>query len=305
MSGTDKDADGDTGTWTFTLEVTAGTLTETTPTPASTTVAASSTFSATVTVSGATGAVTYATTVTSPGLSVDPATGAITTTGTLAVADYTVSGTDKDADGDTGTWTFTLEVTAGTVIVSPILPSVPGPELTPIVILPVAKAVPPATSVIVAVPPPPPPVSIATATGSVPVGLTLSQVTVVPGQATVVSGSGCGAGADVDLFINGQRVGSSTANAEGGFSASVNPSGQGVGQLTVSATCGAKRFAAIVSVVATSTASSPEGSAAVFGIFVLLGVVLVRGQFNSSATLRRRKRRGAADILAEFDEPGA
>jgi len=68
--------------------------------------------------------------------------------------------------------------------------------------------------------------------------------------------------------------------------------------VTVTATCGAIQLATLLSIVTTSTASSPEGSAATFGVFVLLGLVLVRGQFSSNGTRRRRKRT-AADILKE------
>ena len=41
--------------------------------------------------------------------------GAVSTSGTLNAGDYTVSGTDADGFGDTGTWTFTLHVTAVTI----------------------------------------------------------------------------------------------------------------------------------------------------------------------------------------------
>jgi hypothetical protein len=37
--------------------------------------------------------------------------GAITGSGTLLPGTYTVSGTDTDANGDNGTWSFTLHVT--------------------------------------------------------------------------------------------------------------------------------------------------------------------------------------------------
>jgi len=43
------------------------------------------------------------------------ATGQVTTTGYLDVGSYTISGTLGDAFGDTGTWTFTLVVTASTI----------------------------------------------------------------------------------------------------------------------------------------------------------------------------------------------
>jgi hypothetical protein len=95
--------------------------------------------------------------------------------------------------------------------------------------------------------------------------------------------------------VGGQVVGVATANGGGAFSSTVTPPTQGAGQVTITAACGSKRFVAVVSVVATSGVSAPEGSAAVFGIFVLLGVVLVRGQFGGAAS-RRRRRHGAADI---------
>jgi hypothetical protein len=56
-------------------------------------------------------------------------------------------------------------------------------------------------------------------------------------------------------------------------------------------------MAALLATVTTSTVSAPEGGAAIFGVFVLLGFVLLRGQFTSHGTHRRR-RRGAADVLA-------
>jgi hypothetical protein len=88
-----------------------------------------------------------------------------------------------------------------------------------------------------------------------------------------------------------------TANGHGSFSASVTPQDLSVGNVTISAACGSKRLSAVVSVVSTSVASTPESGGAVFGIFVLLGAVLVRGQFGGSATRRRRKRRGSFDIF--------
>jgi uncharacterized repeat protein (TIGR02543 family) len=45
-------------------------------------------------------------------------TGVITTTGTLAAGPYTVSGTDRDTSGDTGTWTYTLTVSNPLVTVT-------------------------------------------------------------------------------------------------------------------------------------------------------------------------------------------
>ena len=118
----------------------------------------------------------------------------------------------------------------------------------------------------------------------------------MPGESLVLSGSGCAPGIEVPIFIDGRRVGSTTANSQGSFSAAVTP--DQVGQLTITATCGAKTFVSDALVVATSKALSPAGSSAVFGVFVLLGVVLLRGQITGGGSTRRRRRRGTTDILA-------
>lgn len=126
--------------------------------------------------------------------------------------------------------------------------------------------------------------------------LVLSHNALVPGESLVVRGSGCAPGIEVPIFIDGRRVGSTTANSQGSFSAAVTP--DQVGQLTITATCGDKTFTSVAMVVATSNASSPAGASAVFGVFVLLGVVLLRGQITGGGSTRRRRRRGGADILA-------
>jgi hypothetical protein len=127
--------------------------------------------------------------------------------------------------------------------------------------------------------------------------LRLSRITLVPGQGTVMSGHGCTPGAKVVVSINGREVALTTANSQGAFSAALTPLDQGVGQVRVTATCGSKSFVAFATLVTTAKVSAPEGSVAVFGTFVLLGAVLVRGQFGSTAARRRRRRRAASDIL--------
>ena len=99
------------------------------------------------------------------------------------------------------------------------------------------------------------------------------------------------------LSIGGRTVGTTTANSQGAFSTSITPPDQGAGRVTVTATCGSTQLTALLAVVATSTVSTPEGSAAIFAVFVLLGAVLLRGQFTSNVTRRRRRRRSAADIF--------
>ena len=64
---------------------------------------------------GGYGANTYATTVGSAGLSVS-STGAVRTTGTLAVGTYTASGTITDSVLDSGAWTYTVTVIAATIV---------------------------------------------------------------------------------------------------------------------------------------------------------------------------------------------
>jgi hypothetical protein len=148
--------------------------------------------------------------------------------------------------------------------------------------------------VIAALTPPaliPPAPSTAGSNSLPPKTLQLSRITLVPGQQTIMSGRGCAPGATVFVSINGKDVGQLTANSEGAFSTSLTPFDQGVGQVTVTARCGSKSFVAIANLVSTAKVSAPEGSVAVGGGFVLLGGVLVRGQFGSSASRRRRRRR--------------
>ncbi len=95
---------------------TGTTLDQTSPTSGVTTSDNSGTFtSGPITVSHATGAVSFVITSSSKALSVSPQ-GAITTSGTLLAGSYNVSGTDSDQSGDTGTWTFTLTVTTPTTV---------------------------------------------------------------------------------------------------------------------------------------------------------------------------------------------
>ena len=115
VSGTDSDTKGDTGTWSFVLTVTAVTLTQGTPTTGSVTTTSSAAYTNQLTVAPNNGAVTFVTTVPSGSVTVS-GTGGVTTTGTLAANTYTVSGTDHDTKGDTGTWSFALTVTAVPII---------------------------------------------------------------------------------------------------------------------------------------------------------------------------------------------
>jgi uncharacterized repeat protein (TIGR02543 family) len=117
ISGTDSDTSGDTGTWTYTLTV-SNAIIQTSPTTGATTTTASNTFApGPITVANNTGAVAFVTTVSSTGLKVSGA-GVITTMGALVAGSYTVSGTDRDANGNAGSWTYTLTVSNRVVTVS-------------------------------------------------------------------------------------------------------------------------------------------------------------------------------------------
>jgi hypothetical protein len=121
----------------------------------------------------------------------------------------------------------------------------------------------------------------------------LTHSTLVPGESTVVHGMGCVPESQVILTIAGKQVGQATANSQGAFSASVIPHGYKIGQETVTVSCGSRTFGVLLAVVATAVVRTPEGTTAVFGVFVLLGFVLLWGQFGTSASRRRRKRRRA------------
>ena len=114
VSGTDSDSDGDTGTWSFTLTVIKGYIIQIPPTFKSVSVANSGgSFADQLNVSGARGTVDYIVTASNPHVNVTPS-GLVETVGAtvgapLAVGTYTVSGTDSDAYGDTGTWSYTLD----------------------------------------------------------------------------------------------------------------------------------------------------------------------------------------------------
>ncbi len=111
VSGTDSDTFGDTGSWSFTLTVTARGATITQAKPTSGTTPAGTAFTSQLLTTGSSGTVTFVTTTANPAFTVS-STGAISAPGTLAVGTYTVSGTDSDTFGDTGSWSFTLTVTA-------------------------------------------------------------------------------------------------------------------------------------------------------------------------------------------------
>lgn len=107
VSGTDSDGLGNTGTWVYTLTVGGPPPIQTAPT--SGTVVAGHPFTSQLHTTGVS-PVTFTVTSSSPAFTVS-SSGAVSAPDTLAVGFYTVSGTDRDELGDTGTWSFTLTVT--------------------------------------------------------------------------------------------------------------------------------------------------------------------------------------------------
>ena len=106
----------DSGPTTFTLTINprpptvCGTFQQASSTSGATTTEASASYViGPIVVDNAGGTVTYVTTTLSGGLSVSQ-NGAITTSGTLVAGIYTVSGTDSDPSGASGTWTYSLTV---------------------------------------------------------------------------------------------------------------------------------------------------------------------------------------------------
>ena len=86
-------------------------ITQSAPTTGSVSTTKSASFTDQLATSGQSGAVSFVTTSANAHMSVS-SSGAITTSGTLATGSYAVSGTDSDASGATGTWSYTLTVTA-------------------------------------------------------------------------------------------------------------------------------------------------------------------------------------------------
>ena len=113
----------DDGTYTYQLTVTAVPITQSSPTSVTTTTGLG--FTDTIGTTGGIGTVTFVTTAPSSpaGVNVD-SSGAVTTTGALAANTYTVSGTDSDIYGDTGTWSYSLVVTPSIIQGAPMANSV-------------------------------------------------------------------------------------------------------------------------------------------------------------------------------------
>ncbi len=115
-TGTMNDPDGDAGSYSFTLTV--GKLVQRTPTAGSVAASSLSTFSDQLSVGANLGTVSYVQTTGSPDLAVS-SSGVVTALPTLTKGTYTATGTTSDPNGDVGTFTYTLTVTAPVVTPPP------------------------------------------------------------------------------------------------------------------------------------------------------------------------------------------
>jgi lipoate synthase len=111
-TGTVKDSLGDKGAWTFTVTVTAAKLVQIAPTTATTVTGKA--FTGHLEVSGAHGTVTYKQATGSAHVIVS-SSGQVSAPSSLLVGTYKATGSDKDGLGDSGTWSFTLTVTASEI----------------------------------------------------------------------------------------------------------------------------------------------------------------------------------------------
>jgi hypothetical protein len=75
-----------------------------------------------------------------------------------------------------------------------------------------------------------------------------------------------------------------------------------VGLHRITATCGSTVLSTTLNVVVTTSSSASPvvgAGAAAFGVFVLLGLLLLRGQFDTNVTSRRKGRRDAEKVLEQ------
>ena len=107
-SGTTSDTSGDIGTFTYTSTV--GLISQLAPLSGSIPASSSSKLVRQLMVSGANGAVSFVKTAGAASLVVSTS-GALTSTSALPMGTYIVPGTTNDANGDSGTFSYTLTVT--------------------------------------------------------------------------------------------------------------------------------------------------------------------------------------------------
>jgi hypothetical protein len=148
----------------------------------------------------------------------------------------------------------------------------------------------------------PAPVSKPAALRTTHPSLVLSPSSIPPGGTTTVTGTGCPAHSAVAVAVDGNQVSTTTADIQGRFSMHVSPGNLSVGQHRITATCGSTVLSTTLNVVVTTASSGSPivgAGAAAFGVFVLLGLLLLRGQFDTNVTSRRKGRRSADEVLEQ------
>jgi hypothetical protein len=108
-SGTVSDALGDSGSWSFTLSVLSASMRQLAPSSGTTVVGRG--FSGHLKLRGSIGKITYTQSTGAPRIKVS-SSGAISAPPDLAKGTYKATGSARDTDDDSGTWSFTLTVAA-------------------------------------------------------------------------------------------------------------------------------------------------------------------------------------------------
>ncbi len=111
--------------------------------------------------------------------------------------------------------------------------------------------------------------------------LVLDRPNARPGEPLTATGSGCTPNAPVVLTSDEYQVGLATADSTGAFTAPVQFSRLDPGRRVVTATCGAVLTTEVDLIVSSST-SGQAGTVVVLIFFVLVGIALLRWQYNSA-----------------------
>jgi hypothetical protein len=109
--------------------------------------------------------------------------------------------------------------------------------------------------------------------------LKLDRISTPPGGPAKAIGQGCTPNSPVILTIGSMQVGSTTANADGSFTADLHLNVP-VGQYQVVAVCG-PTLTATIDVVLSSQANTPTSTAAILLILLMVILALGRSQFSS------------------------
>jgi len=146
----------------------------------------------------------------------------------------------------------------------------PDPDPTPTLTLTPSPAASPSPSVPVSTSPDP-------TSGE----LLLDRSNVRPGEPLTAIGSGCTPNAPVVLTSGEDRIGLAIADSTGAFTAPVQFSRLDPGRRVVTATCGAVLTSEVDLIVSSST-SGQAGTVVVLIFFLLVGIALLRWQYNSA-----------------------